>query len=201
MKIKLQADETRLKSLRELLSSVPKGIEKATMRAVNRALSSGKTQISRDVRKAFTVRSDAISETVKERKATLTNLSGELSSKGRSLPLRAFKHTPTDASTTGGNRKPVRVTVKKGQSFDLQRGFKWKGHIFERNENAPRTRVYQDRRNGRKRLGAPIEKKFDRAVPQMIEEVAVQSVQAKMQDVMQKRLDHEARQLLKGASK
>lgn len=34
----------------------------------------------------------------------------------------------------------------------------------------------------------------------MIEEVAVQSVQAKMRDVMQKRLDHEARQLLKGAS-
>lgn len=200
MKIQLQVDEAKLKTLRELLASVPKGIEKATMRAVNRALSSGKAQISRDVRKAFTVRSDAIGETVKERKATLTNLSGELSSKGRRLPLRTFKNTPTDASTTGGNRKPVRVTVKKGQSFDLQRGFKWKGHIFERNENAPRTRVYQDRRNGRKRLGAPIEKKFDRAVPQMIEEVAVQSVQAKMRDVMQKRLDHEARQLLKGAS-
>lgn len=200
MKIQLQADEAKLKTLRDLLASVPKGIEKATMRAVNRALNSGKTQISRDVRKAFTVRSDAIGDTLKERKATLANLSGELSSKGSRLPLRAFKHTPTDGSTTGGNRKPVRVTVKKGQSFDLQRGFKWKGHIFERNENAPRTRVYQDRRNGRKRLGAPIEKKFDRAVPQMIEEVAVQSVQAKMRDVMQKRLDHEARQLLKGAS-
>lgn len=197
MKIQLKNDTQSLEAIKGMLTGIPNGIERASVRAVNRALSAGKVQIVRDVKKTFTVRSGLIRDTIKEQRATLNHPSGELSSKGSRLPLRDFKHTPAAASTTGNKRRAVRVSVKKGQSFTLSRGFKWRGHIFERNEDAPRTRLYRDRQTQKQRLGKPIEKKFDRAVPQLIEEVAIDSVQEKMRAVLNQRLEHEAKFLLK----
>lgn len=60
------------------------------------------------------------------------------------LPLREFKHSPTDESTTGGKRRKVRVTIAKGNPFDLERGFKWRGHIFARQTTGIKSRVYFD---------------------------------------------------------
>ena len=194
-KVSIKIDGGAIDRAREMLSSVPGGVDKILPRAINRALTAGQTQVSKSVRTKYTVAAAEVKKTLRITRARKSDPSGEIVSQGMQLPLRSFKHRPADESTTGAKRKKVRVSVQKGNSFDLERGFKWRGHIFARQKTGIRSRTYFDSR-GKKRKGEPIQRLAGPSVPSMIESAAVQKVAARMQEVLEMRLEHEARVLL-----
>jgi len=193
MKLKVETDGA-LERARQKLQGIPKGVEKAASRAINRALETGRTKSGRIVSERFGIKTGTIKNTFAVQRANPGRLAGELVSKGGGLPLRDFIHTPRTESTTGDKRKPVRVQARRGQSLQLKTGFKWRGHIFIREEKEARSRVYVDTR-GRRRKGKPISKRFGQSVPSMLGEES-QQVSDLMRETFEKRLNHEVEYLL-----
>ena len=199
-KVSIKIDGGAIDRAREMLSSVPGGVGKILPRAVNRALSAGRTQVSKSVREKYTVAAAEVKKTLQVNRASQSNPSGEIVSKGMQLPLRDFKHSPTDESTTGSKRRKVRVTIAKGNTFNLERGFKWRGHIFARQATGIKSRVCFDAK-GKKRRGEPIKRLAGPSVPSMIESAAVEAVSGRMREVFEQRLQHEAEVLLEKIGK
>lgn len=194
-KVFIRIDDEALEHARKSLSKVPGGLERVLVRAVNRALTAGRAQVSKSVRENYTVRSQAVKKTVTMHRASKSDPVGEIKSQGSMLPLREFKHSPKDEATTGGNRRKVRVTIRKGTSFMLARGFKWHGHVFARRDTNTKSRVSFDSR-GRRRRGEPIDRLAGPSVPAMIEAAAVEKVRARMREVLEQRIEHEAKNIL-----
>lgn len=193
-KVSIKIDGGAIDRAREMLSSVPGGVGKILPRAINRALTAGRAQVSKSVRENYTVAAAEIKKTLHVTKASKSEPSGEIVSQGMQLPLREFKHSPADESTTGGKRRKVRVTIAKGSPFNLERGFKWRGHIFARQAAGIKSRVYFDAK-GKKRRGEPIKRLAGPSVPSMLEGSA-EKVSARMHEVFERRLQHEAEVLL-----
>lgn len=198
-KIAVRIDGASVERARTLLSGVPGGMSKVLPRAINRALTAGRAQVSKSVRERYTVAASEVKKSLRLVRARKTEPSGEIVSEGLQLPLRAFKHSPSDESTTGAARRKVRVTVRKGGTFSLDRGFKWLGHIFARQPGI-KSRVYIDSK-GKKRRGEPIERLAGPSVPSMVESAAAQSAALRMREVFEQRLEHEASALLQKVSK
>ena len=51
--VRLKADDDALKNVEAMLHGVKGGVEKVTMRAINRALGSGKTALSKGIRETY----------------------------------------------------------------------------------------------------------------------------------------------------
>ena len=86
------------------------------------------------------------------------------------------------------------MTIAKGNSFNLERGFKWRGHIFARQTTGIKSRVYFDAK-GKKRRGEPIKRLAGPSVPSMVEGSA-DKVSERMREVFEQRLWHETEVLL-----
>ena len=125
--VQLKAKDDSIKEAERLLSNIPGGVEKAAMRSINDALAVGKTAVSTGIRQHYTVKASTIKETVRITKASQTRLEGGIESRGSALSLRHFRHSPTGVSTTGGDRKQVRVSVSKGRGVKFKTGFLWNG--------------------------------------------------------------------------
>lgn len=190
--VRLEASDEAVEQASRYLVGVKNGIEKATMRAINRSLDAGKTALSRGIRDHYTVKKSTVHETLSVKRASLTHLQGSIESHGGPLPMREFRHSPSDLNTTGANRKAIRVTIKKGSSQRIW-GFKW-----QPSKNADRAHIYT--RVGKKRL--PIEKKYSLSVPQMAGQSGIQeAVQERVRDVFEQRLEHETDRLLEKGAK
>lgn len=193
-KVSIKIDGGAIDRAREMLSSVQGGVDKILPRAINRALMAGRTQVSKSVRENYTVAAAEVKKSLRLTRASKSEPAGEIVSQGMQLPLRAFKHSPVDESTTGGKRRKVRVTIAKGNSFNLERGFKWRGHIFARQTTGIKSRVYFDAK-GKRRRGEPIKRLAGPSVPSMVEGSA-DKVSERMREVFEQRLRHETEVLL-----
>lgn len=166
----------------EMLNDIPKGAETAVARAFNRALITGRAAATKEVTKRYAIRSGDVRYTFRLKKATKSDLSAELISGGGALPLRAFSHKPK-TDTTGAKRKPIRVTIKAGDTKTFTTSFVWNNNIYMR--------------LGEKRL--PIKKMFGPSVPSMLgDEDIVDKVQDIMAEAAEKRLEHELNRLAEG---
>lgn len=194
-KVSIKIDPDAVDEAKGLLANVPGGVDKILPRVINRALTAGQTQLSKSVREKYTVAAAEVKKSLRVTRASKASPAGEIVSKGLQLPLRSFKHRPADESTTGAKRRKVRVTIQKGNAFELARGFKWKGHIFARQNTGIKSRVYFDAK-GKKRRGEPIERLAGPSVPSMVGSAAQEKVSARMQEVFEQRLQHETRVLL-----
>lgn len=193
-KVSIKIDGGVIDRAREMLSNVQGGVSKILPRAVNRALTAGRAQVSKSVRENYTVAAAEIKKTLRVTKASKSEPAGEIVSQGMQLPLRDFKHSPADESTTGNKRRKVRVTIAKGNSFNLERGFKWRGHTFARQTTGIKSRVYFDAK-GKRRRGEPIKRLAGPSVPSMVEGSA-DKVSERMREVFEQRLRHETEVLL-----
>lgn len=193
-KVSIKIDGGVIDRAREMLSNVQGEVSKILPRAVNRALTAGRAQVSKSVRENYTVAAAEIKKTLRVTKASKSEPAGEIVSQGMQLPLRDFKHSPADESTTGNKRRKVRVTIAKGNSFNLERGFKWRGHIFARQTTGIKSRVYFDAK-GKRRRGEPIKRLAGPSVPSMVEGSA-DKVSERMREVFEQRLRHETEVLL-----
>lgn len=174
--------ERSIRAAQNALADIPKGAEAAAARAFNRALMAGRTAAVKEITKRYTVKAKDVRPTFKMKKASKTHLEAELISEGSALPLRAFAHKPA-TDTTGRKRKPIRVTIKGSNQFELTTSFVWKKHIF--------TRL------GDTRL--PVKKATGPSVPSMLgNENIVEEVQGVMDETAAKRMEHEMERLAGG---
>jgi hypothetical protein len=186
IRIKLFPTEGDLIKSVDMLEGVAKQVPSVISNAVNRALEQGRTAAVRSVTKEYTVKARTVRATLKMKRAKKGDYIGELTSKGRRLPLRDFKHSPASGDTTGANHRQIRVAVKHGAMKPLDNAFIWRGRIFQR--------------LGANRL--PIEQKYSNAVPVMLNNPeVVAEVQDVMQDALSRRLDYEIKRTLDKAVK
>ena len=166
----------------EMLREIPKGAEEAAARAFNRALLTGRAAATREVTKRYKVKAKDVRPTFAMKRASKSDLSAALISRGTALPLRSFAHKPT-TDTTGNKRKPIRVTISNDKTTTLTTAFVWNRHIYGR--------------LGERRL--PIYKMVGPSVPGMLgSDNIVEEVQGVMEEAAEKRLEHEFGRLVEG---
>ena len=201
--VRLKVNDDALKEVEAKLDGVKNGVEKVTMRAINRSLSSGKTALSKGIRKTYTVNAATVNETISIRRASVSNLEGSIVSSGKPLSARHFSHSPEGQATTGSERKRIRVTVKKGEGGKYKTGFLWDGGwgtdkyaIYIRSGGKIRpTKGYHA---GKRYKVDKVKKVSGPSVPQMAGNEDVQErVQERVQEIFEKRLDHEVNRILK----
>ena len=206
--VQLKTKDDSIREAERLLAGIPGGIEKAAMRSINDALSAGKTAVSVGIREKYTVNASVMKETIKVKQASQTRLEGEIESKGSPLSTRHFRHSPSGESTTGNNRKAIRVSVKKGASVKFKTGFLWNGG-YETDKHAIFVRAGEKRRAtkgyhaGKKYKVESLKKSTSPSVPQMAGESGVsERVQNRVEEVLESRMRHHTSRLLeKGAKK
>lgn len=184
---RIEFDGNALLEARRRLSRIPGGVETAAARAVNRALTGARTEITRAVRERYTIRARDVRQSLSIKRAAKGRLEGEIISRGYKIDLNAshFKVKPR-ADTTGNRQRHVTAEIIKGSPQTVERGFIFNTQVF--------------RRVGRSRL--PIAKQTGPAVPQMLEQDEVlQKTSQALQERFVSRLDHEVKAILNNWSK
>lgn len=180
MSIGVKADG--LEKAAKLLEGIPGGFEDAYRLSLNRALTAGRAAAVKEARARYTVSAKDIRQTIAFDRATKTKLDAGFVSRGARLKLSAYTHRPT-TDTTGANRKPVRVTMQKGKTFTVGKGFIHKKQIFARVGET----------------SYPVQMQFGQAVPRILDDdQIVEKVNQTMHDTVEKRLEHETLRILEG---
>lgn len=178
MSVKVEADG--LEKAAKLLEGVPGGIEDAYRLSLNRALTAGRSAAVKEARARYTVGAKDVRQTMTLDRATKSKLDAQLISRGARLKLSAYAHKPSN-DTTGSNRKPVRVTMQKGKTFTVEKGFVHKKQIFARVGET----------------SYPVEMQFGKAIPRILDDdQVVEKIEQTMHETVEKRLDHEALRIL-----
>lgn len=183
----IKLDKKVVQKALSYLQGMPNEAPKAIARAMNRAISSAKTEAGRAIRQVYTVKTRDFTQTVKLVRAKPNSLEAQFSSRSfeNSLSYAHFKYSPK-SPTTGSNQKPVKAEIRKGSPFIVDKGFVYNDNVF--------------RREGKSRL--PIFVKTGPTVPQMLNtDNIVESVSNKAQDTFEKRISHEVNALLTGKVK
>lgn len=105
-------DTKELKKVALKLSGVPKQIPGATAAALNRTLTYTITQTTREVTKKYSIKSRDIKKTIKKHKASKSKLNACMESRGSSIALHKFPHTPRKYSKRS---KAVKVQIIKSK--------------------------------------------------------------------------------------
>lgn len=204
--IHLDVDSSAFDDVRKTLSTVKGGFETAARLSINEALAAGKTTLSKEVRVVYTPSAEFVKDTIRLRKASKSDLSGALISTGYTSSLRHFAHTPKGKATTGADRKQIRVSVKKsGGKKPLATGFAWDG-----GKGTDKYSLYV--RTGEKHIATKgrhkgkrverLKKATGPSVPQMVNNDMVrESVEQRIGEVLENRLQHHTLRLLEGAEK
>ncbi len=181
--IEIKIDTKELERVEKMLSNVPQGMEKATSSAINRTLQMTRTSATRKVRETYDIKAKDVRGTIKMNRAGKSNLQGAMISRGGAIPLMKFKINPSKPNPK--RRKPVFASVKRSG-----------GNIksaFVAEMDSGHTGVFE--RVGKARF--PIRELYGPSSPQMIgEETIIEEIQEEAQDIMIKRLSHEAVRLL-----
>lgn len=152
-------------------------------RALNRAASNLNTNLKRETRKRYVIKSRDIKLDIS--KASRYKLRAEVKSEGERIPLEKFKVSPKVPRPKKPPRS-LKVQVKKDGMKELM-------HAFITNIQG--NKVFQ--RKGKSRL--PIEKLFGPAVPQMARnKETVRYIEKEAVSTYEKRLQHEIKRVLEG---
>ena len=207
--VRLEAMKDSLKEAERFLESIPGGVEKVSMRAINRSLTAGKTAMKRHIAAHYTVDKGTVDDAIQTRRASPHRLEGELSASGSPLSSRHFEHDPSGFDTTGSKRRQIRLRVKKkGSGKQLKSGFLWDGgwgsgkrSIYVR--TGEKRRASTGHHAGKRYMVESLKKSTSPSVPQMAaNEGGQEQIQERMQEIFEKRVDHETRLLLeKGVGK
>ena len=182
MKLGLKLDEKSVLKAQEKLKDVQDGYEKACSRAINRTLQGMRKDAVQLTREEYTVKATPLRKSITIKRANAKNLNGTFISRGERLGLMHFNVRP-QTDTTGNKRRKVRAEVKRGERFEVPRGFVWNRNVFQR--------------VGRERL--PIDRQTGRSAPEMMEDDAVfDSLADGANQKLKKRLAHETEAILRG---
>jgi hypothetical protein len=179
--VAVQIDARQLAKLQRVLGHIKDGVPRALAPAINRALSSGKTVVKREIRAHYLIKAKDIPIAID--RANRATLSGQIVIRQGMLDLSLFPHS-------GGFKGRMLVAhVKKGGRGPILTGFQAgmaTGHIG----------LYQ--RRGDARL--PIKKLVTVGAPIMASQSSVgPAVNLKMGETLAKRIDHEMQRVLNSA--
>lgn len=182
--IKLKAEQ--IDKAESLLSDIPGAAPKAMAGAINRAVTSSRTEASRKVREKYYVKHKDVISTIKLYRASSGDLSGMIISRGHLLALTKFRVTPKRPQPK--RKSPVKVRVKRGEGGPIK-------NAFVARMQSGHTGVFA--RVGKQRL--PIQERFGPSVPQMLDSRDVREwVEQKASEILDKRLEHEINRRLEG---
>jgi len=196
--------EKGIKEAKRLLSHINDGIEKAVWNASGRALKTGRSQLSKSIKKRYTIRARSknpkeehktLSRNIKE-KRNFKKLGGSLEIKGHMLNLYDFSVSPKAPFRKGGERpKSLSVAVlKEGGKKKLLHTFvqkmKGSGHVgvFGRIKRSKMKKKNKEKIYEIKSPAAAIMATNEKVAPPN---------QKAIDNMFMKRLDHEVERLLK----
>lgn len=105
--IKIDIKEENMKQVEELVKSSPKLVTKCAVSAINRTITTVKTEISKSVRERYTVKAKEVKRAFTVKRASSSLPKAEVIAKGSPLGLPSF-------SIRRRKRGPVRVQVLRG---------------------------------------------------------------------------------------
>ena len=183
--IKIEAEKNALEKAARMLEGVPNGFRQALVSSFNRALQEGRTAGTREAVNRYTLPAGIVRKTMAMHRASKGKLDAELVSRGRRLPLSAYKHKPGH-DTTGARRKQVMVSVRKGVLKPIGQGFIYNGMVMQR--------------VGATRL--PVTQPHSLSVPNILNnDEIVDAIKKRMVQAVGKRLEHETERILAGYGK
>lgn len=182
----VQISAEQIKHAQKALRGITKGAETASMRALNRAMTAGKTVASRSASRTYEVKMAEVRKTISTSKATKGNLTANVVSRGKRIPLSEFKTKPRKPAF--GQGKPFAVSVRKDTGFK-----QIKGAFLNRDSSTGRLEVF--RRVGQARY--PIHTQYGPSVPTMLGGQTVrEAVEDRANEVLADRLNHEIGRML-----
>ncbi len=185
-------DEKGLKEAQMLLADMPKAVPKAAARAINRAATAAKTEAWKQIKKDYTIKQTYVRKAWdKITKATASNLSAKLISRGPVMALSYFKIKPKSPPKRRP-KNPVYAQVRNDGGGTI-RG------AFVARMKSGHTGVFH-RTRGNQSL--PIKQNFGPSVPQMLGSETVSAfIEKRASEVLNKRFEHEVNAILNGVTK
>lgn len=192
--VQVVADEKQLADWKKFLGRVakPDELNQAIAHAINRALENIRTVTAKGVQEKYTVKSKAVKQAQRLKKASSDNTSGMVRYKGLGVSLEQFRVKPGKPISWKGipnaarRARQLSIEIERGRPEQQQGGFLQR---FKSDE----PRVYK--RAGKSRL--PILRQFGPAVAEMIENSGVAAkAQESGNETLAKRIDHEILRML-----
>lgn len=175
-----------IEKLEEILGKTPKQIPIVVSNAINRSAEAARTQAGRTVRETYVIKHKDVIGTIKIKKANPYDLTAVIRSHGSPIKLMKFKVNPGKPQPR--RKRPITVSVKKGQAKPFKNG-------FVAQMSSGHTNVFTRVSKGR----FPIKGHYGPSVPQMLgNESVVRFVENRAMDVLDTRLEHEISRLLGG---
>lgn len=192
----INIDSTRFNQILAEFSEFEGNVPIALSRAINRAVSSAKTEAVRTVRKNYTVKAGQVNKTIKITRSKPSNLEATIFSSGASIPLSDFKVSPSTVNPR--RRTAVNVEVRRGSKATLNSAFiarmpNGKVGVFERTGSF--RIAAKGSHKGQRR--EDIDQLFGPAVPVMMNsDSVVDAVQRRAEQQLEDRIPHEINRIL-----
>ena len=173
-----------MQKAQKMLAGIPKGTERAFSNAINRAISSTKTQAFKEVRKVYAVKQGQLNSTTVTRtqKASTGSMVGYVAFSGVKIPLYQFN---VSHNSSGKN---TRAGLKKGSWTAFQ-------HAFVAQMKSGHIGIFE--RAGTKRL--PIQEIMGLSGAQMVgNEEIVERLTKEAREKVNERVEHEISRILNG---
>lgn len=182
MRPTVDVDRNMLNDVRNRLGTMSNKAPQVISSALNRALTTVASNISKETRQQYNIKAADIKGTLEKTKASKTSLNAIVKSRGNLIPLDRFKVSPR--KVTPKRKAAIKVGVKKN-------GMKTLSGAFVADING--IKVFK--REGRKRL--PINRLFGPSVPQMLKSEDIRRrINEEGRDTFYRRLDHEINRIL-----
>ncbi|WP_319403150.1 phage tail protein [uncultured Anaeromusa sp.] len=180
----------QLDKIQTMIKRFPRAIPRAAASAINRSAETARTEAVRGVRNEYVIQSKRIRETISIEKASSSNLSAFVRSKGRPRALTYFKVNPKNIPKRKQRRLKAQVKHSSG-------GGMIKGAFLARMKSG-HLGVFN--RLGKDRF--PIVQRYGPSVPQMLENENVQNhVEARSAEMLEKRMEHELSRMFEGGGR
>jgi len=122
--LSLDIDRMSLLNAQTALRKIPKGIERVTVRAVNKTLTGVRTDSVREIQKVITPKASVIRKEISIQKATVARPSGRVESRGKPLGLAHYRARQTKKGVTVQVKKQNRRKLVKGAFMATPKGAK-----------------------------------------------------------------------------
>lgn len=210
--IDIQVSEQTTNRLHAILSSMGEADEKVLKPALNRGLTAGKTAFNKQIKTVYDVPPAVISQysTMGYKKVEMRSdgLIGSIEFAGRVIPLYKFNVSPKKPNTT---KTPSAAALKENTPVKFDRkndtfvAQMKTGHIgvFSRRENVYSGKRYTTSTGmvGRNKHNQAIKELYGPSVPRMAENaVVLQTVEDRVNEVINKRIEHEVDRILSGGN-
>lgn len=175
-----------LKAIQKALSGTPKKVNQVLSRAVNRAVTNVKSNISKKVREQYVVKASDVKDSLHITKATVGYPVAVVKSTGKKLNLTKFRISPIEPRPTSPPKNGYRVEVKKSEGLKtVPRGFL----AYTKNSLG----FFQ--RTGSSRM--PIKRLMGPSIPEMIgHEDTIEYIESEARSMLNKRIEHELERVL-----